>query len=89
VSNNLRSRRASAWQNKKKNKAASNKRQAKRMKKIRSKHNNLLNYFIYDKQDLAPGYIRSCEKFFKEASIELQAPSVKQKKILTPTKSLI
>ena len=34
------------------------------MKKIRSKHNSLLNYFIHDNQDLAPGYIRSCEKFF-------------------------
>ena len=33
------------------------------MKKIRSKHNSLLNYFIHDNQDLAPGYIRSCEKF--------------------------
>jgi len=49
-----------------------------KIKKIRSKHNNLLNYFIYDKQDLAPGYIRSCEKFFKEAGIELQAPSSKR-----------
>jgi len=48
-----------------------------KIKKIRSKHNNLLNYFIYDKQDLAPGYIRSCEKFFKEAGIERQAPSGK------------
>jgi len=57
--------------------ATSDKQQAQRMKKIRSNHNNLLNYFIYDKQDLAPGYIRSCEKFFKEASIELQATSVK------------
>ena len=49
----------------------------KKMAKIKSKHNNLLNYFIYDKQDLAPGYIRSCEKFFKEANIERQAPSGK------------
>jgi hypothetical protein len=34
--------------------------------KIRSKHNNLLNYFIHDRQDLSPAYVRSCEKFFKE-----------------------
>jgi len=31
---------------------------------IRSKHNDLLNYFIHDKQDLSPAYVRSCEKFF-------------------------
>ena len=33
---------------------------------IRSKHNNLLNYFIHDRQDLSPAYVRSCEKFFRE-----------------------
>jgi len=31
---------------------------------IKSKHNNLLNYFIHDHQDLSPAYVRSCEKFF-------------------------
>ena len=36
------------------------------MKKIRSKHNNLLNYFIHDRRDLSPAYARSCEKFFRE-----------------------
>jgi len=36
------------------------------MKKIRSKHNNLLNYFIHDRQDLSTAYVRSCEKFFRE-----------------------
>jgi len=35
-------------------------------KKIKSKHNNLLNYFIHDRQDLSPAYVRSCEKFFRE-----------------------
>ena len=33
---------------------------------IRSKHNNLLNYFIHDHQDLSPAYVRSCEKFLDE-----------------------
>ena len=37
-----------------------------RQKKIKSKHNNLLNYFIHDRRDLSPAYVRSCEKFFKE-----------------------
>ena len=34
------------------------------MKTIRSNHNNLLNYFIHDHQDLSPAYVRSCERFF-------------------------
>ena len=33
---------------------------------IRSKHNDLLNYFIHDRRDLSPAYVRSCEKFFRE-----------------------
>jgi hypothetical protein len=41
------------------------------------KHNNLLNYFIHDKRDLSPAYVRSCEKFLKEISAKLQAPSSK------------
>ena len=35
-------------------------------KKIKSKHNDLLNYFIHDRRDLSPAYVRSCEKFFRE-----------------------
>ena len=42
---------------------------------VRSKHNNLLNYFICDKRDLAPAYVRSCEKYLEEISRKLQAPS--------------
>ena len=48
------------------------------MKRIRSKHNNLLNYFIHDKRDLSPAYVRSCEKFFKEISRKRQASSNKR-----------
>ena len=36
-----------------------------KMKKIRSKHSNLLNYFIHDHRDLSPAYVASCEKFFR------------------------
>jgi len=32
---------------------------------IRSKHNDLLNYFIHDRRDLSPAYVASCEEFFK------------------------
>jgi|LULY01.1.fsa_nt_gb hypothetical protein len=45
--------------------------------KIRSKHNNLLNYFICDHRDLSPAYVRSCEKYLKEISSKRQAASVK------------
>ena len=44
---------------------------------IRSKHNNLLNYFIYDERDLSPAYLASCRKFLKELSPKPQAPSLK------------
>tara|TARA_R110002012_G_scaffold3753_1_gene17591 strand:+ start:796 stop:939 length:144 start_codon:yes stop_codon:yes gene_type:complete len=36
------------------------------MRKIRSKHNNLLNYFLYDDKYLSKEYIKKCKKFFKE-----------------------
>ena len=34
-------------------------------KKIRSKKNNLLNYFIHDPKYLSKEYLKSCEQFFK------------------------
>ncbi len=49
----------------------------KKMARVRSKHNNLLNYFIHDRRDLAPAYVRSCEKFLEEISRKLQAASAK------------
>ena len=30
---------------------------------VRSKHNDLMNYFIHDKRDLSPAYVRKCERF--------------------------
>jgi len=30
---------------------------------IRSKHNDLLNYFVHDKRDLSRAYVRKCERF--------------------------
>ena len=47
-------------------------------RKIRSKHNDLMNYFIHDERDLSPAYVASCRKFFKELSSKQQAASVKQ-----------
>ena len=41
----------------------------KEMKKIRSKHGSVFNYFACDHKDLSPAYIRSCEKFFNSLGI--------------------
>ena len=30
---------------------------------IKSKHNDLMNYFIHDKRDLSPAYVKKCERF--------------------------
>jgi len=46
--------------------------------KIRSKHNDLMNYFIHDERDLSPAYLASCRKFFKKISLKLQASSSKR-----------
>ena len=35
------------------------------MARVRSRHNNLLNYFLFDSRELSPGYVRECEKFLK------------------------
>ena len=39
---------------------------------IRSKHNNLMNYFICDHKDLSKVYIKKSEKFLKEISDKLE-----------------
>ena len=44
---------------------------------VRSKHNDLLNYFVHDKRDLSRAYVKSCEKFLKEISDKQQASSLK------------
>ena len=43
------------------------------MAKIRSKHDNLLNYFIYDDKDLSREYVRKSKKFLN---------SIKNKKVI-------
>ncbi len=47
------------------------------MPRVKSKHSNLLNYFIHDRRDLSPAYVASCEKFLEEISRKLQASSFK------------
>jgi hypothetical protein len=33
---------------------------------VRSKHNNLLNYFIFSEPELSKEYVNKCKKFLKE-----------------------
>ena len=42
------------------------------MRKIKSKHNNLMNYFICDHKDLSKAYVKKSEKFLKEISDRLK-----------------
>ena len=61
--------------------------------KIRSKHNDLLNYFMHDERDLSPAYVRKCKRFLwslknaglitkpqANALFKMQATSHKQKR---------
>ena len=41
------------------------------MKKIRSKHNNLLNFFLYDKKNLSDAYVKKCETFLNDLKKEM------------------
>ena len=43
------------------------------MAKIRSKHSDLLNYFVYDDKDLSREYVRKSKKFLN---------SIKNKKVI-------
>ena len=38
---------------------------------IKSKHNNLLNYFIFDKKDLSKTNLKSCNEFFNRDKPEV------------------
>ena len=42
------------------------------MSKIKSKHNNLMNYFICNHKDLSKAYVKKSEKFLKEISDRLK-----------------
>ena len=47
---------------------------------VRSKHNSLLNYFLYDKQDLSPAYVRKCEEFIDSLGSSKLADCFKMEK---------
>ena len=51
------------------------------MRKVISKHNDLLNYFLYDDKYLSKKYLSKCKKFFKELSKKKNNRGKKKMKI--------
>ena len=47
---------------------------------IRSKHNNLMNYFLHDSKDLSKEYVKKSENFLKEISDKLKRNTLKYPK---------
>ena len=47
---------------------------------IRSKHNNLLNYFLYDSKNLSKAYIKKCEQFLNKLGYENKNGLIKLKR---------
>ena len=52
---------------------------------VRSNHNSLLNYFLYEEKDLSRAYVKKCQTFIDSLGsrkladcMKMQAPSVKQ-----------
>ena len=53
--------------------------------KVRSNHNSLLNYFLYEEKDLSRAYVKKCQTFIDNLGsrkladcMKMQAPSDKQ-----------
>ena len=53
--------------------------------KVRANHNSLLNYFLYDKQDLSPAYVRKCEEFINNLGSAKLADCFKMEKPQAPS----
>ena len=47
---------------------------------IRSKHNDLLNYFLYDDKDLSKAYVRKCKNFIDNIRAEVHIEHLKESK---------
>ena len=60
----------------------------KNMTRVRSNHNSLLNYFLYDKQDLSPAYVRKCEEFIDSLGSAKLADCFKMEKPQAPSSKL-
>ena len=47
---------------------------------VRSKHNNLLNYFLYDNKYLSKAYVRKCKNFIDNIRAEIHIEHLKELK---------
>lgn len=47
---------------------------------VRSKHNNLLNYFLYDEKNLSKAYVRKCKNFLDNIRAEIHIEKLKKQK---------
>ena len=47
---------------------------------VRSNHNSLLNYFLYDEKDLSKAYVRKCKNFFDNIRAEIRIEHLKELK---------
>ena len=47
---------------------------------IRSKHNDLLNYFLHDDKDLSKAYVRKCKNFINKVRAEIHIEHLKESK---------
>ena len=47
---------------------------------VRSNHNSLLNYFLYDKKDLSKSYVRKCKNFIDNIHAEIHIEKLKELK---------
>ena len=48
--------------------------------KVRSKHNDLMNYFVHDERELSPAYVRKCEEFIDSLGSSKLADCFKMEK---------
>ena len=47
---------------------------------VRSKHNNLLNYFLYDNKYLSNAYVRKCKNFIDDIHAEIHIEKLRELK---------
>ena len=47
---------------------------------VRSKHNNLLNYFLYDNKYLSKAYVRKCNNFIDDIHAEIHIEKLRELK---------
>ena len=47
---------------------------------VRSKHNNLLNYFLYDNKALSKAYVRKCKNFIDDIHAEIHIEKLRELK---------